>query len=493
VERAGALGCFVRQSNALRYHRQMPKIRAAIRFALAVGLAACGSSSADLPSSPAPAVASFDAGEGWIGEPALTPASSSPELRAAPPLAAPPAATGKDFAEEARLLFRVAACAGDAPLPANLDAAVIKAHCAEILPKIEAYRTRYVGVVKPFLAALEPPGLPTTVVYPFGGGDLVTALTAYPEAREITTISLELPGDPRRIRAMSREALERSLAQLRRELGELLFVDDYSRSETLKKTQRGDIPGELCFFLTALAIHGYEPVSLRYFTLQPDGAIHYLGEEEIESAERTLAVQRKGTWTPPDFSESFANTELTFRRKGDPEGAPLRVHRHLAVNLSDEFLDKNPALLRHLEAKGRVSAMTKAASYLLWKDGFSRIRGYLLGHLDFMVSDSTGIPPRFAASAGLVQETYGTFKSSLLNASRVDNLAFNTLWKKQPRRLLPFRFGYLDSAKAVHLLVTRLPATNASAGASDAGASDAGASDAGVSDAGKDGAPGGSQ
>jgi hypothetical protein len=390
-------------------------------------------------------------------------------------IAAPPDArkepgnpAGKDFADEVKMLFRVAACAGDAVIPSNVDVAIVKKHCDEILPKIEAYRTRYVGVVKPFLAAIEPPGLPTTVVYPFGGGDLVTALTAYPDAREITTISLELPGDPRRLRSMSKDSLERSLQQLRRELGELLFVDDYSRSETLKKTQRGDLPAELCFFLTALAVHGYEPVGLRYFTLRPDGSIHYLGDDEIEGAERTLAVQRKGTWTPPDFSESFANSELTFRKKGDPADAPLRVHRHLAVNLSDDFLEKNPALLRHLEAKGRVAAMTKAASYLLWKSGFSRIRGYLLGHLDFMVSDSTGIPPRFAATAGLVQETYGAFKGSLLGADREDNVAFAALWKKQPARKLPFRFGYLDSAKQMHLLVTRVP--SASASGADAGA-----------------------
>jgi hypothetical protein len=443
----------------------MPRARAGLGFALALGIVACGSSHADLPPTPQTAAAQTDAGDGWISEP---PAKSGPIAAPPDPRKEPGNTAGKDFADEAKLLFRVAACAGDAPLPANLDAATVKKHCDEILPKIEAYRTRYVGVVKPFLAAIEPPGLPTTVVYPFGGGDLVTALTAYPDATEITTISLELPGDPRRIHAMSKDSLERSLQQLRRELGELLFVDDYSRSETLKKTQRGDLPAELCFFLTALAVHGYEPVGLRYFTLNPDGTIHYLGEDEIESAEKTLAVHRKGTWTPPDFSESFANTELTFRKKGDTADAPLRVHRHLAVNLSDEFLDKNLALIRHLEAKGRVSAMTKAASYLLWKDGFSRIRNYLLGHLDFMVSDSTGIPPRFAASAGLVQETYGAFKSSLLNASRVDNLAFAALWKKQPARKLPFRFGYLDSAKQVHLLVTRVNAPSA-AGA-DAGA-----------------------
>jgi hypothetical protein len=445
--------------DAVRYPRPMPRFRAGVAFALALGLAACGSSRADRPPTPKTAAAEIDAGDGWISEPPSPSASAAAGASVTPP--EPRNGAGKDFAEEARLLFRVAACAGDTPLPANLDAAAVKKHCDEILPKIEAYRTRYVGVVKPFLAAIEPPGLPTTVVYPFGGGDLVTALTAYPDAREITTISLELPGDPRRIHAMSKDALERSLAQLRRELGELLFVDDYSRSETLKKTQRGDLPAELCFFLTALAVHGYEPVGLRYFALRPDGTIHYLGEEEIESAERTLAVQRKGTWTPPDFSESFANTELTFRKKGEAADAPLRVHRHLAVNLSDEFLDRNPELVRHLEAKGRVAAMTKAASYLLWKDGFSRIRNYLLGHLDFMVSDSTGIPPRFASGAGLVQETYGTFKSSLLGASREHNLDFAALWKKQPRRLLPFRFGYLDSARQVHLLVTRVPSPSA--------------------------------
>ncbi len=428
-------------------------------LAFAVGLAACGSSHADVPPTPRTAATGADSADGWSSAPtASATGSTSGPARSAIAIAATtsaPSAAGKDFGEEARLLFRVAACAGDAAIPPGLDAAAVKRHCDEILPKIEAYRTRYVGVVKPFLAAIEPPGLPTSVVYPFGGGDLVTALTAYPAAREITTISLELPGDPRRIHGMSADALERSLSQLRRELGELLFVDDYSRSETLKKTQRGDLPAELCFFLMALAVHGYEPVGLRYFTLQADGTIHYLGTDEIDAAERTLAVHRKGTWTPPDFSESFANTELTFRKKGEAEGAPLRVHRHLAVNLSDDFLEKNPALIRHLEAKGRVSAMTKAASYLLWKDGFSLIRSYLVAHLDFMVSDSTGIPPRFAAGAGLVQETYGTFKSSLLGASHEHNLAFAALWKKQPSRKLPFRFGYLDSAKAMHLLVTR--------------------------------------
>ena len=47
-----------------------------------------------------------------------------------------------------------------------------------------------------------PKDLPTALVYPFGGGDLMAALQLFPEATEITTISLELAGDPRRWRAL---------------------------------------------------------------------------------------------------------------------------------------------------------------------------------------------------------------------------------------------------------------------------------------------------
>src|SRR5205814_1682459 len=179
---------------------------------------------------------------------------------------------------------------------------------------------------------------------------------------------LELVGDPRRVRGMPHDALKRSLFQLRTELAELFFIDDFSRSETLKRTQRGDIPGELVFFLVGLAVHGYEPVHLRYFTLQPDGSIHYLTAADIDAEESRIATHLKASWTPPDFSVAFANAEIAFVPRGAPASEKPRVHRHVAANLADDHLAGDPSLLRHLEAKGPVCAMTKAASYLLWSN-----------------------------------------------------------------------------------------------------------------------------
>jgi hypothetical protein len=426
-------------------------------LALAIGLAALAACS------PAPPVAQTDTRTAPAAPPpppppaSLIPSAASPGPETPEPAELPLA--GKDFAEDVKLLYRVAACAGDAPIPPELDSAVIEAHCKEVRPKIEAYRKSYIGVVQPYLAALAPAGLPTTVVYPFGGGDLATALTTYPGATEITTMSLELVGDPRRIHGMDRDSLKISLQKLRSQLGELFFFDDFSRSETLKRTQRGDIPGELVFFLVGLAAHGYEPVHLRYFTLLPDGSIHYLTEGEIAAEETTTASHLKPSWAPPDFSIAFANAEIDFVPVGAKPGEKPRVHRHVAANLADDHLAKRPELLHHLVTKGQVCAMTKAASYLLWGNGFSEIREYLLSHMQFMVSDSTGIPPAFATRAGFVQDTYGSFSRSLLGASAQHNADFRKLWASQPVRKLPFRYGYKDSKGSYHLLVTHKPKT----------------------------------
>jgi len=386
----------------------------------------------------------------------LPPARESPAA-IRPPTATPTplvvtAAAAQDYAAEARLLYRVAACVGDDPLPPGLDEATVREHCAALRPRMEAYRERYLARARPFLASLRNRDLPPTVVYPFGGGDLLSALTTYPDALDVETLSLELAGDPRRIAGLGQEELGRSLRLIRQTIAPLLTQSD-STSANLMKGQRGEIPGQLAFFLIALAIHGYEPVSLRYFRIEPDGSLHDLGAQEIATVEARTAAHLKVEWTPPDFSPAFANMELIFRTRG--ADGPLRIHRHIGANLADRPLAENPGLLKHLESKGRVVAMTKAASYLLWRPGFSSVRRYLLTHMDFMISDSTGIPPDAAREAGFVQETYGQFRGSFLNASRAINQEFRTLWSSQPRRRLPFRYGYLDSGRHFHLLVTR--------------------------------------
>jgi len=375
----------------------------------------------------------------------------SPAVDAPAPTETPAAATGQAFDREARQLFRIAACAGSEPVPEALETAV-EAHCALFRPALDTYR-RYVEGAGPFLTALQPKNLSTTVIYPFGGGDLLSALTTYPNLTEVTTLSLEHAGDPRRAAASDAESLADSLRRFRNDINGLLTMSD-STTENMMDLQRGDIPGQLAFFLVALAIHDQEPVGLRYFRLDPDGEIHYLDSHEIDDIEDELAKRLNQRWKSPDFSVAFSNVELTFRPKSERD-APLRVHRHIAANLMDGPLNEDSRVLKYLEKHTHVTAMTKAASYTLWNPNFSRIRTYLLENMTFMLSDSTGIPPQYAVPAHFEQETYGSFAGPFLDANMRDAEDFRTLWNSQPTRPLPFRYGYLDAERRPHLLVTR--------------------------------------
>ncbi len=233
-------------------------------------------------------------------------------------MAAPAAAdSAQDFGADARLMYRAVACGGDAALPAGLDARMIDAHCKQVTSWYARLQTTYVTPARELFATLRPAGLPATVVYPFGGGDLLSALITYPDATEITTISLEHAGDPSRILVATPRQLKTGLATYRSAVRQLLANHD-SASENMQKLERGAVPGQLSFFITALAALGYEPVSLTFFTIEPDGTLHHLSAAEVAAQVGTRAKRKKRSWVDTDFSVAFTNSELSFRKAGDP-------------------------------------------------------------------------------------------------------------------------------------------------------------------------------
>jgi hypothetical protein len=359
-----------------------------------------------------------------------------------------------DYIADAKLYYRAVACMGSDPLPAALDAPTVTKHCEEMTKRYARFTEKYIKPAQAFFAGVRPAGLPSSVVYPFGGGDLVGALVTFPDAKEITTISLEHAGDPTRVANLTdKKQLAAALAAYRDAINGLLTLND-STSENMRKLEKGGIPGQLSFHLTGMAVMGYEPVSLRFFQLKDDGSIAYLTKAEIDALAPTKAKKVKHGWVDTDFSEAFTHMELTFRKAGDAK-APVIVHRHIAANLADKPFRGGP-LEKHLLAKGKVAAMTKAASFLIWEGGFGAIRDYLLANMVWMASDATGIAPRYARKAGFKQITYGSFKGPFLpeaNATVAEEMV--KLWSSQPYRRLGFRYGYVDSELAVHLMITQ--------------------------------------
>ncbi|MFT3693934.1 MAG: hypothetical protein QM831_12385 [Kofleriaceae bacterium] len=359
---------------------------------------------------------------------------------------------GADFIADAKLYYRVVACGNADALPAGIDAGIVDKHCAVMAKRYADFQKSYVEPAEKFFEPLRPKDLPSIVVYPFGGGDLASALLTYPQATDITTISLEHAGDPTRLAKLDKSKLREALSNYRDAIDGLLSLHD-STSENMRKLEVGGIPGQLSFHLTGMTAMGFEPVSLKFFDINADGTLHYLTQAEIDALAKKVAKKIKGGWVDTDFSPAFTNMELSFRKAGDPK-APLITHRHIAFNLGDKAF-KGSGLQKYLEAKGKVAAMTKAASYLIWNDGFSGIRDFLLQNMTWMVSDSTGISPARAKKGGFTQTTYGTFEGAFLDeADHTISDAMVEMWKAQPKRRLPFRYGYPDNNKHVHLMIT---------------------------------------
>ena len=350
------------------------------------------------------------------------------------------------------MLAQLVACAGDAELPAELPSALLKRHCTLLHDQTAKYRARWVERTRPFLARVVPADLPRSVVYPFGGGDLVTALATFPNADEFTTISLETAGDVRGVGSLTTKQLKDSLDSTLEHL-RCLFAVSHSKTSNLKAGSHSSLPGEIAFALVAFSVFDYEPVSLRYFRLDEQGKLIYWKASELPM----VGVP----WVKDGGPNPFANVEISFRPRQDPkdpkDGAkpPLRVYRHIAANLDDDHFVANRPLPLHLASKGPVSVMIKAASYLLWFDTFSHIRSYLLDHAAWMISDSTGIPPSLARAAGFEQDCYGLFHGPMLAKNSHTKSEFLTLWQASPRRMLPFYFGYPDMDGHGHMMVTR--------------------------------------
>ena len=377
----------------------------------------------------------------------VAPVKPAPAAPPAKPIAPPPAAAsgeGHDFTAEGKALLAVGAC-GDAPPPQGFDPKVLAAHCEIITRAQTDYLAQWVKPARAFFGEKVPRDVPKKVVYPFAGGDLSTALTVYPDADEITTLSLEPAGDPRDLGHLAGRELDAALKKVEYELKFLYRVNFSNTINMIDAMREGSLPTQLIFGLSALKTHGYEVVALRYFRLEADGKIHYLDDNEVAAAPAPTKAK------PQVRNRIFANVEVQFRKPG----GRVQVYRHIQQNLDNEHLKADPRVLKHLEAKGTISGMTKAASYLLSWDSFSMMRDYLTGHVAWMVSDATGVAPKWGKAAGFEYETYGAFIGPHIPAGGSIAKDWRVEFEGEPKRELAFRFGYYDKKNANHLIIMR--------------------------------------
>jgi hypothetical protein len=348
-----------------------------------------------------------------------------------------------EFIDDAKALLVVGACADGTP-PTTVKAELVEAHCKKVKEAQAEYKTSWIAKARPFFETNVPKTVKTTVVYPFAGGDLSTALTVYPDAEEITTLSLEPAGDPRALGKLDDKSLKTALAVVAKELSSLYRSNFSVTMNMIGAMRSGKLPTQLIFGLSALVMHGYELTGMRYFKLSKDGEIQYLTDENLAKIDKIKDIGMRNRY--------LSNVELKFKKPGSKRE---QTYRHIMANLDDAHIKADPSALKHLEKKGTVSGMTKAASYLLTFDEFKTMRKYVIDHIDWMVSDSTGLPPKYGEPAGFEYETHGIYEQSNMAAGGPVTPQWRKMFKEQPQRALDFRFGYPDKKLRGHLVIMR--------------------------------------
>jgi hypothetical protein len=346
-----------------------------------------------------------------------------------------------EMLDEAKQLMIVGACGKGELAGIKAKPELVAEHCKKVTAAQEEYKKSWLTPAATFFKANVPASIPKTIVYPFAGGDLASALVVFPDAEEITTLGLEPAGDPRSLGRLDDAGLKKALDTTEKELADL-YRASFSKTMSMITTMRsGQLPTQLVLSLSALHMLGYELTGMRYFKLGTDGEVVYLTAADVERLSKQTDVGAR--------NRGYGNVELRFRKGKGKE----QIYRHIMANLDNQHLSSWKAPLAHLAKKGKVTGMTKAASYLLSYGDFSTIRAYLMDHVEWMVSDTTGIPPAYGEPAGFEYETWGNWTGGNFPAA---NGAVRPQWKalfeRKPHRDLAFRFGYPNNVGEGHMV-----------------------------------------
>ena len=82
---------------------------------------------------------------------------------------------------------------------------------------------------------------------------------------------------------------------------------------------------------------------------------------------------------------------------------------YFSTDISNGGIGANPGFIKFCDRQGTGVSFLKSSSYLMFEDGFSRVRDFLLSHSQMIVQDDSGIPIRFFDNDKWSLRFFGTY------------------------------------------------------------------------------------
>ena len=287
--------------------------------------------------------------------------------------------------------------------------------------KIAAWRTAYLPESNE--------GMPVAF-YMFSGPDFLYVDQFFPNASVYVLCGTEPigpPPDPLHLADMSS-----ALANLQNSMNSLLRFSFFITKDMKTDLQQPQLRGVLPIFYVLIARADKTIVDVTFVALNRSGTLEENGSGKTNGTVPGVRIKYVDNRTQ--------NAQTMF---------------YFTTDISDGGIKSNPGFLKFCEHFGVGASLLKSSSYLLFENGFSTIRNFLLDHSSTIVQDDAGIPLGYFNRDKWNLRLFGTYTGPIETFKQHYQPQLRELYEQSNPPPLDFGFGYQWNSKISNLIVAQ--------------------------------------
>jgi hypothetical protein len=269
------------------------------------------------------------------------------------------------------------------------------------------------------------------VFYLFSGPDFLYANRFFPNADTYVLAGTEPIGPLPDVSRFNGPQLDSVLQNLQKSLNSVLSFSFFITKEMKTDLQHEELKGTLPIFYVFLARAGKTIHDVSFVTLDKGGEPH------------TSAPNEKGKGLTPGVRITFSNAP----------GAPTQTLYYFTTDLSNDGVRSAPGFLKFCKTRGMGASLLKSASYLMFENGFSTVRDFLLAQSKAIVQDDSGIPINAFDPAKWLLRFFGNYEGPIDLFKQYYQPQLQGLYQQSNPAPLHFGIGYRWSPRRSTLIV----------------------------------------
>jgi hypothetical protein len=276
--------------------------------------------------------------------------------------------------------------------------------------------------------------------YMFSGPDFLYASQFFPNASTYILAGTEPIGPLPDFLRFAGPALDPALQNLEKSFNNVLSFSFFITKDMKTDLQREELQGTLPIFYVFLARGGKTITDISFITLDKSGQPHLASPNE-----------KSKSLTP--------GVRVTFT---DAPGTAPQALYYFTTDLSNDGIRSQPGFLRFCAVHGTGASLLKSASYLMFENGFSTVREFLLDHSKAIVQDDSGIPIAAFDQAKWLLRFFGSYAGPIELFKQYYQPQLQGLYQQSNPAPLQFGIGYRWSRRQSTLIVATRRGTEAS-------------------------------